>query len=145
MSKDYLPSLLLDLENIELRGKIQMASMFAGLAISQTRTAIAHSISYPLTSHYNVPHGLACSYTLPMLISLFVEKAKIETHLVEQLLDVKSMLENFNLREDVLTYCSVEDVEAISSELVSPQRAANFILDLTVENIESIAIDSMKN
>ena len=33
----------------ELRAKLSLASLFAGLAISQTRTSICHSISYPLT------------------------------------------------------------------------------------------------
>jgi len=48
---------------------MQIASVLAGLAISQTRTALAHGISYPVTSHLGVPHGLACSFTLPQLLS----------------------------------------------------------------------------
>ena len=27
--------------------------------------ALAHSISYPFTSKFSIPHGLACSFTLP--------------------------------------------------------------------------------
>ena len=41
---------------------MSQSSMLSGLCISQTRTAICHSISYPLTSHYSVPHGLAWFY-----------------------------------------------------------------------------------
>ena len=36
--------------------------------ISQTRTALAHSISYPLTTAFNMPHGVACSFTLSSLL-----------------------------------------------------------------------------
>lgn len=66
-----LPALELlkgDPENIEARGAMMQASLLAGLAISQTRTALAHSISYPLTTKYNLPHGIACSFTLPTLM-----------------------------------------------------------------------------
>ena len=38
--------------------------MLAGLAFSQTRTTACHSISYPMTMLYGVPHGLAAAMTL---------------------------------------------------------------------------------
>ena len=43
---------------------MQTAAVLGGLAMGTTQTAIAHSISYPFTSHFGVPHGLACSFTL---------------------------------------------------------------------------------
>ena len=55
--------------DIEARSAMMQASLLAGLAISQSRTALAHSISYPLTSNFNLPHGLACSFTLPALLA----------------------------------------------------------------------------
>lgn len=54
-------------DNIEARSDMAQASLLAGLCISHTRTALAHSISYPLTAHYGLPHGFACSFTLPAL------------------------------------------------------------------------------
>jgi alcohol dehydrogenase len=48
----------------ELRVKLALASLFAGLAISQTRTSICHSISYPLTLKYGIDHGIACSFSV---------------------------------------------------------------------------------
>jgi alcohol dehydrogenase len=48
----------------ELREKLATASLFAGLAISQTRTSICHSISYPLTLKYGMPHGMACAFSM---------------------------------------------------------------------------------
>jgi alcohol dehydrogenase len=50
------------------RARMMQASMLAGLAISQSRTALAHAISYPLTANFGLPHGLACSFTLPGLL-----------------------------------------------------------------------------
>ena len=41
-----LPNLLRDLGNLELRNQIAEASLNAGLAFSNTKTAIAHNLSY---------------------------------------------------------------------------------------------------
>ncbi len=51
-------------DDIVVREKLCKASVLAGLAFSQTRTTACHSISYPLTMLYGVPHGLAVSITL---------------------------------------------------------------------------------
>ncbi|SET21604.1 alcohol dehydrogenase [Natronincola peptidivorans] len=51
-------------DDIHVREKLCRASVLAGLAFSQTRTTACHSISYPLTLLYGVPHGLAASITL---------------------------------------------------------------------------------
>ena len=63
-----LPQLMQDLKNVELRSRMAAAALSAGLAFSNTRTAIAHSISYPVTLHHGVVHGIACSFTLPMIL-----------------------------------------------------------------------------
>ena len=63
-----LPKLINNLSDIHLREEIMRASMFAGLAFSNTKTAISHSISYPITLKYKVPHGIACSFTLPIIL-----------------------------------------------------------------------------
>ena len=47
-----------------LRTKLCIASVSAGMAISQTRTSICHSISYPLTLKYGIDHGLACAFSM---------------------------------------------------------------------------------
>lgn len=39
-------------------------SLLAGLAFSITRTTACHSISYPLTMRYGIPHGFAAATTL---------------------------------------------------------------------------------
>jgi phosphonate metabolism-associated iron-containing alcohol dehydrogenase len=65
---DTLPLLAGDLGNVALRTRMAQAALFAGLAFSNTQTAIAHSISYPFTLQYGVPHGIACSFTLPAVL-----------------------------------------------------------------------------
>jgi len=63
-----LPAVITDPRNLDLRTRMAQAALFAGLAFSNTKTALAHSISYPITLDYGVPHGIACSFSLPMVM-----------------------------------------------------------------------------
>lgn len=58
------------MDDHESRGDLMEASLFAGLAISQTRTALCHSMSYPITARFGVPHGIACSVWMPGVLEL---------------------------------------------------------------------------
>ena len=63
-----LPALMRNLGDLELRRRMALAALTAGLAFSNTRTALAHSISYDMTIHHGLPHGIACSFTLGMVL-----------------------------------------------------------------------------
>ena len=63
-----LPALLGAPDDRALRGRIALAALLAGMAFSNTKTALAHSISYDMTLRYGLPHGIACSFTLPMVL-----------------------------------------------------------------------------
>ena len=56
--------------NLNIRNNLLEAATTAGLAFSNTTTAAAHSISYPLTLHYMIPHGVASSITLIPLLEI---------------------------------------------------------------------------
>ena len=56
--------LKINLEDFEARKLISEASLLSGISISQTKTAICHSISYPLTAKYGIEHGIACAFTM---------------------------------------------------------------------------------
>ena len=71
----HLPSLRKDPRNMNLRTYLLRASLFAGLAFSTTQTALAHSISYPLTANFGLPHGLACALPLPHVLQFNGERA----------------------------------------------------------------------
>lgn len=65
---DTLPRLMKDLSSRALRESMALAALQAGLAFSNTKTALAHSISYEMTLRFGLPHGIACSFTLPMVL-----------------------------------------------------------------------------
>ena len=66
-----------DLPGPAEREALSRAATLAGQAIGVTRTTAAHAMSYPLTAHLGVPHGLACALNLTWLIPL-VEAAPPE-------------------------------------------------------------------
>ena len=65
---EVLPRLAASLNDVELRTRMARASLQAGLAFSNTKTALAHSLSYPITLQHKVPHGIACSFSLPLVM-----------------------------------------------------------------------------
>lgn len=65
---NQLPETRRDPHDLAARRQTMEGSMLAGLTISNARTTAVHAISYPMTSSFGVPHGLACSLTLPSMM-----------------------------------------------------------------------------
>lgn len=126
LAVEALPLLLGSREpDMASRFRMQGASLLAGLAISQTRTAIAHSISYPLTAHFNVPHGLACSFTLSRILDSHLE-ANPEPDHRPLLLRVKQLLEGLDLGARLATYVDQSQLDGLKAEMIHKGRADNF-------------------
>ncbi len=60
-------------DNLEAREKMAEASIIAGVAFSNPRTAGSHACSFPLTNLYGVPHGEACAMTLDFFLRFNAE------------------------------------------------------------------------
>jgi alcohol dehydrogenase len=71
--RHVLPRVLDRPGDVGLRTAMAEAALVAGLAFSNTKTAIAHNISYPLTLEHGVAHGVACSFTLPHILRSVAE------------------------------------------------------------------------
>ena len=65
-----LPTLLAQPRDLQARTAMARASLLAGMAMSQTQTALAHALSYELTLQEGMPHGEACAVWLPMVWEL---------------------------------------------------------------------------
>jgi len=59
-----------DREIVQARIGLSTASLRAGLAFSNTETALAHAISYQITIEQGVKHGAACSFSLPRVMQM---------------------------------------------------------------------------
>jgi alcohol dehydrogenase len=119
------------------RDQMAEASLCAGLAISHTRTALCHSISYPLTAHFGVPHGLACAFTMPAVLRCNLEAedgrfsqlalALTGHPATDGLVDMFDRLhDDLQVRERVRTFLpSLEGLLALETEMYTPGRADN--------------------
>lgn len=125
ISKKYLPILLKDLNNIDAREQMQLASLYSGIAISHTKTALAHSISYPLTLYHKVPHGLACSFLLPNLIDLYL-KDNPKTDLRDLFQEISLFLKSLNLYDYLKEYLDKVELIKLTDLMISSDRAKNF-------------------
>jgi alcohol dehydrogenase len=65
---EVLPRLVERLDDLDLRSRQAEASLLAGLAFSNTKTALAHNISYDVTLRHGTAHGIACSFSLPQVM-----------------------------------------------------------------------------
>lgn len=136
-----LPQAIAAPGDLEARTALASAALLAGMSISSTRTALAHSISYPLTAELGVPHGVACSFTLPELLAAVHAERPDRSGLVLDALGTTSIdaaiAELRRLFEavgagDVLNR-HVGDAAALRGlrgGFIAPGRAENFVLDV---------------
>lgn len=134
LSNEALPAALKHPAKLQYREMMQQAALLAGLAISRTRTAIAHAISYPLTIRFGVPHGLACGFTLPNIIRLDAPNIKDGTEKTA-LNDTLKTLEALQLNEELAGYTRGADLSEYIGEMFHPERSENYEGKITKDDI----------
>ena len=148
-----LPKVLKDPSNLDYRNNMQIAASYAGQAISITRTAIAHSISYPLTSHFGIPHGLAASFTLPEVLKFNMDALSKNGNGVDQLASF-SKEEFYERLVDFLLFLGTSDLlkpyktsmhmEKIHNlNLINKDRSGNNIRECNNDDARSILLNSI--
>jgi len=142
-------------DDLALRRAMLEASLLAGLAISHTRTALCHSISYPLTAHLGVAHGYACTFTLP---EVFAFNRAADEPRFEQLASalgfasatavqnrVAELLDVLRVGERLRHY--VDDAGAVAAlvpEMLTPGRADNNIREAALDDVQSIVASACR-
>lgn len=131
-----LPARLETPGDVELRTAMSRASLLAGLAFSNTRTALAHSVSYGMTLRHGLPHGLACSFTLPLVWRLArgadAGRDRVLGRVFPDAADGPSALEAFLARVGVGTRfadhgVSLAEARAMVADALDGARGRNFI------------------
>jgi len=61
----WLPKAVVNGKSVHFRERMMFACLCAGLALSTTKTAVVHGLSYPLTVKWGLEHGFACAFLLP--------------------------------------------------------------------------------
>jgi alcohol dehydrogenase class IV len=79
-----LPAALQAPDDLSLRTELALAALEAGMAFSQTRTALAHALSYAVTLEQGLPHGQAVALWLPTAWELAVgHEARVDALLAQ--------------------------------------------------------------
>lgn len=141
LALEALPSLHRNPQDTEARTKLSEASLLAGICISHTRTAICHSISYPITAHFGVAHGFACAFSMGEILKLCVSQAPelLETvawkngnsSIDDLSIEMQSLLSMLEVPKKVReSTTGLQDILNLRTEMFTPGRSDNFVLDI---------------
>lgn len=151
-----LPRLAASPEDTAARVGMAEASLLAGMAISQTRTALCHSISYPLTAHFGLAHGWACAVTMVAVAELAFAAAPVLFDQVARMADIGTAADLLARLQEVtralgvreIARRSIPDIAAVLTllpEMFTPGRSDNFIIPVESGQLETILMSSLQN
>ncbi len=139
---ETLPALMQQLDNVDLRARMALAALKAGMAFSNTRTALAHSISYEMTLRYGLPHGIACSFPLPMVLQRAIGQDAGRDAVLKQALGdlttaparLAAFIERLGVRTSFADYgVTKEQAEQMVAHALTGARGKNFIGSVRTE------------
>jgi alcohol dehydrogenase len=131
------------------RSDLARASLYAGICISQTKTSICHSISYPLTAKLNIPHGLACAFTMSAVINYInvkninffnklANKLKVSSGKIIEI-KIKKLFYDLKVKQKNKMYIkNKKNLFSLKKYMQTPERSNNFIYQLDDDSLELI-------
>ena len=140
--------------DIESRQYMLFASFLSGVSISISNTTLCHSISYPLTSILNVPHGVACALTLIQVIKFnSFEKERFLKNTLKAVnvesseilvKEISSILESLNYKDVIQPF--IKKIEKNINKLLPltlSSRASNNPVTARLIDVEKILKNSL--
>lgn len=123
---EYLVRSYQNPKNEDFRMQMMKAAQYSGRAINITRTSICHAFSYPLTTYWNMSHGLACGVMLPIFIKLFRFR-------IVSLKDMNQLLKNLNV--DRISLLKNVNKKKLIRRAFKSSRAVNIPFELNKQDI----------
>lgn len=127
-----------DRTNVEAAANMMLASTIAGVAFIWGRVAAVHALSHPLGGRYNIPHGLANSMLLPVVMKYNVSSNFRKFKNIAALLGEN--VEGLTLREAAGK--SVTAVEDLIADLEIPTTLKEINIELSGEEVQVVAEES---
>lgn len=134
---ECLPRLRRDLASQDLRARMALAALKAGMAFSNTKTALAHSISYEMTLRHGLAHGIACSFTLPYVLGLAWGRDSSRDHTLQRVFGpdlgqaqtfLRTFLHSLDVKTEFSDYgLSEAEAEQMIRDAMHGARGKNFI------------------
>jgi alcohol dehydrogenase class IV len=146
---EILPLAVSEPGNLEYRARMLLASLLAGLAMSGTKTAAAHSLSYPMTLRFGVAHGQAAAVTLPALLrynaAAFPERmarlaqAAGGSDVESGARRLRDLLQRIGLKVSLSELgIDADGIEILAREGYTPERAGNNLRELDPEGLREV-------
>ena len=123
--------------DVEARSQVAMGSLLGGFCLGPVNTAAVHALSYPLGSHFHLPHGLSNALLLPYVMEFNIPAA------TERYADVAVALGCTRERDTMVTALKgVEKVRWLIRECGIPASLKE--VGIPLEAIPEMAIGAMK-
>ena len=131
------------------RSAMAHASLLSGLAFSNTKTTICHSLSYPMSAHFDVPHGQAVSVTLPPFLLWNADAISSKLPQLLEAMDatcaedaahrVRSLMTSIGIATDLRSLGMTEkDIDLLLKEGFYADRADNNPKPVAIEDARAI-------
>lgn len=126
-------------DDLEARENMMVGQMYAGLAFSNSSTALVHSMSRPLGAYYGVPHGLANALLLPEVMKFnraaCADRFKPIAEAMGENIHGKSTRE--------ISYMTIDTIKNVFLETGLPTKLREVGVD--ENNFENMAKDAIKS
>ncbi|WP_338432205.1 iron-containing alcohol dehydrogenase [Clostridium tyrobutyricum] len=126
-------------DDLEARENMMVGQMYAGLAFSNSSTALVHSMSRPLGAYYGVPHGLANALLLPEVMKFnraaCADRFKVIAAAMGENIHGKSTRE--------ISYMTIDTIKNVFLETGLPTKLREVGVD--ENNFEKMAKDAIKS
>lgn len=88
--KNNLNNSILQPDNIQLRGKVMLASLYAGLAFSNASLGCVHSLAHSLGGYLDLAHGECNAILLPHVVDYNFDAAKEKYYYISEVFDINT-------------------------------------------------------
>ncbi|GAB6167849.1 iron-containing alcohol dehydrogenase family protein [Clostridium carnis] len=142
---ECISSLLSGEINYEVREKLMISSMMAGIIIAQTGTSLPHGMGYPLTYFKDIPHGLANGCLYKEYLNVFKERDRVEN--IHKLMGLSSHKELEEILEKLIKVeinITKNEIEEYSKAMIENKaKLKNHTEAITYEEIYNIYFNSL--
>lgn len=127
--------------DLAARTALSRASLYGGITIAHTSTTLQHSIGYPLTSVYGVPHGLANGIVMQQIMELYYPAVSAELDELFSFLrmskaDFFRWLDSFQMHME--TKLTPDFIEAKIPEVLASRNMANNPVTASEDDIRAL-------
>jgi alcohol dehydrogenase len=142
-------------DDIQVRGKVMLASLYAGLAFSNASLGCVHALAHSLGGYLDLPHGECNALLLPHVVEYNFESATERYIKIAEIIKVpfkginkndikKTFIEYLiNFKQSVGIHTTLKD-KGVTSDII-PQLAARAIKDpCNATNPKSPIVDDLK-